>query len=223
VTCSLDDPRVRAVLQRLHAEAQGQRVRVMRHVAASITDRLFGRHPSLPVEIERLGRFHASVSRRQGRFLYLVARSVRAARIVEFGTSVGISAAYLACAVRDNGGGEVIGSEMNPVKLAGARRNLADAGLDGLVDVREGDARETLRQVGGPVDMLFLDGFPELYLPLLRMLMPNLRTGAVVLADNIFTHRTILAPYRRFVRDWTNGFCSETLLMKFGTEYSVRL
>ncbi|HEY5060457.1 MAG TPA: class I SAM-dependent methyltransferase [Gemmatimonadaceae bacterium] len=223
MTCSLDDPRVRAVLGRLHAEAQGQRLQVMRHVAASITDRLFGRHPSLSVEVERLGRFHAAVSRRQGRFLYLVARSVRATRIVEFGTSVGISAAYLACAVRDNGGGEVIGSEMNPVKLAGARRNLADAGLGGLVDVREGDARETLRHVGGQVDMLFLDGFPELYLPLLRMLMPTLRAGAVVLADNILTHRRILAPYRRFVRDRPNGFCSETLLMKFGTEYSVRL
>jgi predicted O-methyltransferase YrrM len=223
VTCSLDDPRVRAVLDRLHAEARGQRLRVMRHVVASITDRLVGRHPSLTVEVERLGRFHASVSRRQGRFLYLVARSVRATRIVEFGTSVGISAAYLACAVRDNGGGQVIGSEMNPVKLARARGNLADAGLDGLVDVREGDACDTLRQVAGQVDMLFLDGFPELYLPLLRMLMPTLRAGAVVLADNILTHRTILAPYRRFVRDRTNGFGSETLLMKYGTEFSVRL
>lgn len=223
MTCSLDDPRVSAVLDRLHAEARGQRLRVMRHVAASITDKLFGRHPSLSLEVERLGRFHASVSRRQGRFLYLVARSVRATRVVEFGTSVGISAAYLACAVRDNGGGQVIGSEMNPDKLASARRNLADAGLEGVVDVREGDARQTLRQVGGQVDMLFLDGFPDLYLPLLRMLLPNLRPGAVVLADNILTHRTILATYRRFVKDRSNGFCSETLLMKYGTEYSVRL
>jgi predicted O-methyltransferase YrrM len=221
--CSLHDPRVRSLLDRLFAEKRSQRLRVMRHVASSIADRVLGRRSSLAGEVERLSGLHASVSRRQGHFLYLVARSTRAVRVVEFGTSVGISATYLAAAVRDNGGGVVIGSELNARKHATARRNIAEAGLDDLVEIRQGDALETLRDPQGPVDMLFLDGFPELYLPILRMLAPHLRPGAAVVADNILTHRAILDPYRRFVRDGANGFFSETLLLKYGTEYSVRL
>ncbi|CAN5727899.1 hypothetical protein BH23GEM9_BH23GEM9_32520 [soil metagenome] len=155
--------------------------------------------------------------------MYLVARSLRANRIVEYGTSVGVSTIYLAAAVRDNGGGHVIGSELDSCKLAMARRNIDEAGLTTLVEVREGDALETLQDPGGSVDLVFLDGFPEFYLPIVKMLTPRLRNGAVVLADNIFTHRNILAPYRSFVRDSANGFNSMTLLIKYGTEYSVRL
>ena len=71
--------------------------------------------------------------------------------------------------------------------------------------------------------MVFLDGFPAYYLPILTMLAPRLRQGAVVVADNMLTHRAILAPYRRFVRDEANGFSSAMLLVKYGMEYSVRL
>lgn len=71
--------------------------------------------------------------------------------------------------------------------------------------------------------MVFLDGFPAYYLEILTILVPHLRTGCVVVADNIFTHRPIVEPYRRYVRDEANGFCSETLLVKYGMEYSVRI
>ena len=153
----------------------------------------------------------------------MVARSTHARRIVEFGTSVGISAIHLAAAVRDNGGGTVIGTEMNPRKLAAARRNIDAAGLDDLVEIRDGNAVETLATIDGEIDLVFLDGYPPLYLPLLKLIRPRLRSGAVVIADNIFTHRRLLRPYREFVRDPTNGFQSETLFMRYGTEYSVTL
>jgi predicted O-methyltransferase YrrM len=91
------------------------------------------------------------------------------------------------------------------------------------VEVREGDARETLRDPGGPVDMVLLDGMKELYLPIVEMLKPHLREGAVVLADNIFAFRKTLAPYSAHMRDITHGFQSVTLFLGDGTEYSVRV
>ena len=96
----------------------------------------------------------------QGDLIYLLCRGLRATRVVEFATSVGMSTLYFAAAMRDNGGGPVIGSELVPAKVAAARRNLAEAGLAGYADIREGDARQTLRDLGGPVDFVLIDGWP---------------------------------------------------------------
>jgi predicted O-methyltransferase YrrM len=178
--CALADPRIRAVLDRLHAEAGKQTLSLVRLLGSFAGDKLRGRHPSVAEEVERLKDLYVPVSPKQGRFLYLVARSLRAQRIVEFGTSFGISTTYLAAAVRDNGGGVVIGSELETGKVAIARRNIDEAGLRDFVEIREGDAQETLKDPGGTVDMVLLDGFKQLYLPMLKMLAPGLRQGAVV-------------------------------------------
>ena len=146
-----------------------------------------------------------------------------ARRIVEFGTSFAVSTIYLAAAVRDNGSGCVIGSEFEPTKAAKARENVAEAGLGDLVEIREGDAQETLKNPKGTVDMVFLDGHKDLYLSILKMLTPHLRKGAVVVADNIYTFRRALTPYVRYISDSRNGFNSVVLHLKDGTAYSVRL
>jgi predicted O-methyltransferase YrrM len=167
--------------------------------------------------------FYLSISQKQGTFAYLVARSLGARRIVEFGTSFGVSTIYLAAAVRDNGGGVVIGSEIEPQKIATARANIDEAGLAAHVHIREGDAQQTLRDAGGPVDMVLMDGAKELYLPVINVLTPQLRPAAVVLADNIYAFRAALKPYVLHMRDPSNGFQSVTLFLGSGTEYSVRL
>ena len=221
--CSIHAASVRAVLDRLHAEAGRQTIGLVGLGASLARDKLLGRTSSLSHEVERLRNLYVPVSKKQGELLYLVARSLRANRIVEFGTSFGISTTYLAAALQDNGGGVVIGSELEPNKVATAQRNLEEAGLSKFVEIREGDAQKTLEDPGGVVDMVLLDGFKELYLPILKKLTPHLRQGAVVLGDNIFTFRRALAPYVSYVRDPNNGFCSVTLFLGDGTEYSVRL
>lgn len=221
--CSLADPRVRAVLDRLHTAANRQPLALARYVASVVGDRIRRRQPLVAEEVERLKHLYVPVSRKQGRLLYLVARSLRAKRIVEFGTSFGISTTYLAAAVRDNGGGLVVGSELEPGKVAAARRNLEEAGLSDFVEIRAGDAQETLKDPGGPVDMVLLDSVLALYLPMLQMLTPTLRKGAAVLAVNVLTFRWALAPYVAYVQEPANGFLSLTLLVGDGVEYSVRL
>ncbi|KQW89979.1 methyltransferase [Massilia sp. Root418] len=125
------------------------------------------------------------VSPQTGRLLYMLARSARASVIVEFGTSFGISTLHLAAALRDNGGGQLITTEFEPSKAQRAREHLAAGGLLDLVEIREGDALETLRTgLPGQIDMLLLDGAKALYADVLRLVEPRLRPGALIIADN---------------------------------------
>ena len=161
-----------------------------------------------------------AVSPAYGRFLYAIARARKATRIVEFGTSMGISTIYLAAALRDNGGGTLIGSELEPTKVARARANLDAAGLADLVEIREGDALETLKDIGGEIDLVLIDGAFSLYLPVLRLLEPRLAPGAVILGENAFAQ-----DYLVYVRDPANGYLSQPLAVDEGrgNEFTVRV
>jgi predicted O-methyltransferase YrrM len=107
----------------------------------------------------RMKDFHLAVSRETGVLLYMLARAIGARAIVEFGTSFGVSTLHLAAALRDNGGGRLIGSEFEPSKVLRARQNLEAAGLSDLVEIREGDALESLaRDLPDTIDLVLLDG-----------------------------------------------------------------
>jgi predicted O-methyltransferase YrrM len=133
----------------------------------------------------RLKDFPLAVSRETGRLLYMLARSCGARTIVEFGTSFGISTLHLAAALRDNGGGHLITSEFEPSKVARARDNLAAGGLLDLVEIRVGDALQTLRvDLPKTIDLLLLDGAKALYPEILSLVESHLRPGALLVADN---------------------------------------
>ena len=126
-----------------------------------------------------------AVSRETGALLYMLARSTGSKAIVEFGTSFGISTLHLAAALRDNGGGLLVTSEFEPSKVARARANLAAAGLADLVEIREGDALQTLAaDLPSRVDLLVLDGAKGLYRDVLDLTERRLRPGALIVADD---------------------------------------
>lgn len=125
------------------------------------------------------------VSKETAVLLYTLARSMNARNIVEFGTSFGVSTLHLAAALRDNGGGRLIGSEFEPSKVAQARGHLTEGGLADLVEIREGDAMTTLASdLPESIDLLLLDGAKSLYGDILTLVEPLLRPGALVVADN---------------------------------------
>lgn len=125
------------------------------------------------------------VSRDTGTLLYMLARGSGARAIIEFGTSFGLSTLHLAAALRDNGGGRLITSEFEPSKVARAREHLVQGGLADLVEVREGDALQTLgADLPDQVDLLLLDGAKALYPEILDLVQPRLRSGAFVIADD---------------------------------------
>lgn len=219
---SLDETQVRATLDRLHAAARGDVFRMLARLP-SLARSFLGTTPPAPrVMAERMKDVYIPLSPPQGKLLYLVARSLSARRIVEFGTSFGISTIYAAAAARDNGNGRVIGSELEPGKHKQALANLEAAGLAAHAEVRLGDALQTLRDLPPPIDLVLLDGWKELYLPMIEMLAPKLRPGAVVLADNVRTFRRSLAPYLSYMQSGKSGFQSVTLPFPSGFEFSVR-
>ena len=158
------------------------------------------------------------VSRETGKLLYMLARSCQAHHIVEFGTSFGISTLHLAAALRDNGGGRLISSEFEPSKVQRAREHIEQAGLSDLVDIREGDALQTLaRDLPEQIDLLLLDGAKALYPEILARVESRLRHGALLIADDA-DHSP---EYVAWVRNPANGYLS----MPFNddVEISVRL
>jgi predicted O-methyltransferase YrrM len=163
------------------------------------------------------------VSPEVGRLLYLLARSRAARTIVEFGTSLGLSAIHLAAALRDNGGGRLIATEFDDIKAARAQRNFAAAGLDDLIELRIGDAFETLKaELGGAIDLVLLDGWKPLYLPMLQFLEPRLAAGAIIVADDLDVAPEALAPYLAHVRKPENGYVSVEVPLGDRVEVSLR-
>jgi predicted O-methyltransferase YrrM len=163
-----------------------------------------------------------AITRQVGELLYALALGRRARLIVEFGTSLGASSIHLAAAAYDSGGA-LVTTEVQAEKAHLAGENLAAAGLRDVVEIRVGDALQTLHQeLPGAVDMLFLDGWNKLYLPVLRLVEPRLAPNALVVADYSKDDPT-LVPYQGYVRDPSSGYFSTLLPLDDGVEVSVRL
>lgn len=217
---SLTDPPVRPVLDRLFQAADQDGAQWV-----SIRER----HPdgfaamSAREQADAYGELYIPVSPEGGRLLYTLIRASRPGTVVEFGTSFGISTIHLAAAVRDNDAGHVISTELNAAKAARARANLAEAGLSDWVVILEGDARQTLATVDAPVGFVLLDGWKNLYLPLLRQLEPRLAAGALVVADDTVSMAAQMTDYLAYVRDPAHGYLSVSFPESDGLEITCRI
>ncbi|WP_425052282.1 O-methyltransferase [Psychromarinibacter sp. S121] len=159
-------------------------------------------------DIVRLGSEYLALSPEEGRFVYMMALGAQARTVVEFGASFGISTLYFAAAMRETGG-RLITTEVHPDKCNALRDTFARAGVEDIVTLLEGDARETLKQVEGPVDLLFLDGWKSMYLTVLDLLTPVMRPGAMVIGDNL--NLASAQEYSDRVSDPANGFLTQIL------------
>ena len=224
----LCDPRADAVLARLDDEARKQSSEMRRYYDAKKLQPKRTTDPDSPEDMAFVRDKFVALDPEKCDLCYMLCRSIKARRVVEFGTSFGVSTIYLAAAVRDTvheegGDGIVIGTEIEPTKAKVAEANLADAGLDRFVDVRVGDARETLKAAGGPVDFLLLDSWIPLVRPVMDAVAPQLRPGAIVVCDNVQIYEREYLDYTSFVRNPGNGFRSVLLSHEGGLEISVKL
>lgn len=220
----INDAKVEAVLAKLHRQASRQTPRLALYFLPQLHNLLLGRGVRWNAkQADFMRDKYIAISPDQGKLLYLLARSLNAKTIVEFGTSFGISTIYLACAARDNGGGKVVGTELVSAKAAQARQNIAEAGLSEFVEIRAGNALETLRDFGGSIDLLLNDGFPVYQLDVLKLLHPFIRPGGIVITDNVGLFREDMKPYVEFLRNPANGYRSTTLALNEGTEMAVRV
>ncbi len=207
------------LLSRLIADAEASTAKLHqeRAQAPPRADTLGPRSSDYRAFYMQMGAYHLAVSPQTGTLLYMLARSSAARTVVEFGTSFGVSTLHIAAALKDNGGGRLITTEFEPAKIVHARNNLRAANLQEFVEIREGDALETLARDIPPIDLVLLDGAKTLYLKVLNLLEPHLRTGAMLVADNADWCPEYLAR----VRAPANGYLS----VPFGddVELSMRL
>jgi predicted O-methyltransferase YrrM len=217
----IDDPQLESLLSGLHAQSDAQIAAMDRFPTAD----------GPPPAADAIKAFRSdklvALDRDKAEFCYQLCRASNARRIVEAGTSYGVSTLYLAAAVRDNiratgGDGVVIGTEYEPAKAAAARAHFNQSGLARCIDLREGDLRQTLSQLDGPVDFMLVDIWIGMARPALELVAPLLRPGAIVVCDNTARHRNEYADYFAFLDDRANGFRTMTLPFSGGLEFSVR-
>jgi len=221
----LNDPKLEVLLERLHALSDAQ---------TSEVNLAFDRREEV-ISIDQEGFYDddlrnfladkwVALDRDKATFCYLLCRSLNASRIVEAGTSFGVSTLYLAAAVRDNqvDNGLVIGTENEPTKVEIARKNFQEAGLSEYIELREGDLRQTLQDITGPVDFLLVDIW-EVALQALELVSPHLRSGAIVACDNTEVDIAEYHDYFKFIKNPMNRFRTMTLPFDGGFEISVRV
>jgi predicted O-methyltransferase YrrM len=194
-----------SLIERLYAQASAATNPLLNSVPGEERERLMHSKTEYLKLYEMLKDLWLPVSRDTGKLLYMLARSTKAKAIVEFGTSFGLSTLHLAAALRDNGGGVLIGSEFEPSKIELARHHFVEGGVSDLVEIRQGDALVTLASdLPESVDLLLLDGAKALYGDVLSLVEKHLKPGALVVADN-----TDYCPeYLAYVRAPQNGYLS---------------
>jgi predicted O-methyltransferase YrrM len=220
----LNDPKLEALIERLQARSHAQETDTPAYYQ--------GRADAGRIDWSMDAQDHAfyadklvALEEPKAEFCYGLCRAIGARRIVELGTSFGVSTLYLAAAVRDNGGGVVIGTEHEPRKAKAARANFAEAGLADLIDLREGDLRETLQTLEAPVDFVLSDIWTDMVLPGLVLIWPHLRVGSVICADNTAGPRARAgyADFFAFIADPANGLRTMTLPFDGGFEMTVKV
>jgi predicted O-methyltransferase YrrM len=155
-------------------------------------------------------------------FVFLLALATGARRVVEVGTSAGYSALWLARACAASGGA-VVTLESNADIIKVARRHFEQAGVAALVDVRPGDARETLAGLAGPFDLAFVDGEKDEYVAYGKALWPKLAAGASLVTDNVLSHADATAPFLAWVRARADAAATAVLEIGNGLSWTVKV
>ncbi len=221
----LNDAKLEALLDRLHAQSEAQGDEIEAYYAQRESEGTLEKGNFFDDDMHRFfSDKMVALDREKAEFCYELCRSIRATRVVEAGTSFGVSTLYLAAAVRDNkvDNGVVIGTEHDPKKAEVARANFEQAGLSKFIELREGDLRQTLQDVGGAVDFMLVDIW-EVALPALETVFPSLRPGAIVVCDNTAVDADEYLDYFEFVNAPRNRFRTMTIPFDGGFELSVHV
>jgi predicted O-methyltransferase YrrM len=161
------------------------------------------------------------VERTTGHFLFSLVAPQTDCEVLEIGAGRGYSTIWLAAGVR-HFGGRVLSLERDPACIADWRQNVADAGLDDVAELVEGDALETLPAIDDVFDLVFLDAANKVYEELFRLAREKLEPGALVVADDVILHADTLSTYSQ-ARQADPTLLSVTVPLDRGLELSVIL
>lgn len=166
--------KINVILNQLFNDSKNDHFKIMKGLAKSAFRSI------QPIDFKDV---YLSISKEQGKELVALIKEKNLKNIVEFGTSFGISTLFLAQGILETKG-KIITTELIESKAKRATDNFKNAGVLNLVDVRIGNAMETLKGHDEAIDLLFLDGWKDLYLPLFNMLASNFNKQTIIYVDN---------------------------------------
>lgn len=232
-----DNEALRGLLDRLHAASEAQEPAIDRYYAEGAT-RPTGYEPDGSDGRRFWQDKFVALDRDKAELTYALARAAGARQVVEAGTSFGVSTLYLAAAVHDNtvhdntvhddtvdsqDPGRVITCDIEPDKVAVARRHFDEAGLAGVIETRVGDIRQTLAEnLDHGVDLLLLDIWAPIAADVIALVGPRIRLGGMVVADNTSARRALYGGLLTYLDDPANGFTVNTLPYSGGLCLAVR-
>lgn len=213
------DPEDRAAIARVEArrrqlESDNRTIARTDYGAGSRRERSRG---SGSVSVGHLAR-KASVSRTWGRMLFHTARVAGSRAILELGSCVGVSAAYLQAALDRNGGGAILTVEGDPLLCAVAVETLGSvSGSAGtVVEGRFEDVLPSIGEKHDPFDLVFIDGHhdPLAVETYLGMILPHLTGNAIVILDDVQPLTGAVRPaWKGFVRTLPATWCVDLIRM----------
>jgi caffeoyl-CoA O-methyltransferase len=161
-----------------------------------------------------------------GIFFSILLKAIKAKRILEVGTSVGFSTLWFADALGKNRRStKVITIEMNPLKVEQALKNFKEAGVDKMIDVRQGIALDLLYKLKGKFDFVFIDADKENIIRYFDLILPMVRIGGIIATDNMLYpdhFRPAMRKYARHVHSKPN-IQSVTVPIGMGEEITIKL
>lgn len=169
-----EQKQIETTIAQLYDDAKHDQIEIVKSLARSTF------RPMQPIDFKDV---FLSISKEQGEGLRRLIQDKEIKNIVEFGTSFGISTLFLAQGVTVTGG-KIITTEIIESKAKSAIENFKKAGVNELIEVRIGNALETLKNHREPIDLLLLDGWKDLYLPIFQMLEPNFHVNTIIYVDN---------------------------------------
>jgi predicted O-methyltransferase YrrM len=183
------DPTVQSVLDEYHRRLESERPRMRDAVAAGTF-------------LEVIDEFLLAVGPETGRLVNILAKSLKAPRILEIGTSYGYSGIWLAEAARATGG-RLVTMELSVAKSTFAKEMSQKAGLADFVDFQVGDALELIAKLPHGIDFVLVDLWKDLYAPCLEAFYPKLNAGAIIVSDNMIEPASAaedVARYQKAIR-----------------------
>ncbi len=187
--------------------------------AKTVLDRLYAgdarqREANLPAPQRTRNLSYAT-----GEFVTLLARAVNAKRILEIGSSNGVSTLWWAMAMVETGG-KVTGTELIADRAAEANRNLVEAGLEQFAHVLAGPAAASVDHLDPGFDILFIDAEKDDYPAHFALAFPLLRAGGLLIADNVISHD--LSAFQQLLRE-RSDIQTTTVPIGQGIEMSLKL
>jgi caffeoyl-CoA O-methyltransferase len=158
-------------------------------------------------------------------FFSILIKAIKAKRILEVGTSSGFSTLWFADAMDKERTSRVITIEMNPLKVEWAWKNFKEAGVDKMIEIRQGIALDILHKLKGKFDFVFLDADKENIIKYFDLVLPMVSVGGIIAADNMLYpehFRPAMRKYARHVHKKPN-IQSITVPIGMGEEITIKL